>query len=75
MRAFDHPNLHGFKCPICGTADDKPVVLIGVQGTEDGNIIEALQYHLDCIELRVVRRSELPGHDALFMFYQNLGNK
>lgn len=51
MRVFDHPNMDGFRCPICGTSEDKPVVLIGVNGTEDGNIMEARQYHLDCIEL------------------------
>jgi hypothetical protein len=51
MRVFDHPNMTNFKCPICHTSDDKPVVLIGIQGTKEGNIIEARQYHLECIEL------------------------
>jgi hypothetical protein len=52
MRAFDHPNMsHGFKCPICKTNDDKPVVLICINGTQDDGIAEAHQYHLDCIEL------------------------
>jgi hypothetical protein len=52
MRPFDHPNMsHGFKCPICKTNDDKPVVLIGVNGTQDDGIIEGHQYHLDCIDL------------------------
>ncbi len=52
MRAFKGPNLSGgWKCPICGTSDDKEVVLIGVDGTEDDGIMEGHQYHLDCIEL------------------------
>ena len=51
MRAFEHPNMNNFKCPICKTADDKPVVLIGIAGTENGGNIEAKQFHLDCINL------------------------
>lgn len=51
MRVFDHPNINNFRCPICGTADDKPVVLIGIAGTERGGIAEATQFHLDCIDL------------------------
>ncbi len=52
MRVFDHPNMTGgFTCPICGTGDDKPVVLIGISETKKGNIMEARQYHLDCIDL------------------------
>lgn len=52
MRAFDHPNMLNFECPICKTNDDKPVVLIGIIGTENNNIIKARQYHLSCIELQ-----------------------
>jgi len=52
MRIFEKPNLHGnWKCPICGTAKESPVVLIGIDGTENGNIMKAEQIHLDCIEL------------------------
>lgn len=51
MRTFDHPNMTNFRCPICGTADDKPVVLLPIIGTEDGNICEAKQFHFDCIDL------------------------
>ena len=35
MRVFEHPNLENFKCPICGTSDDKPVTLIGINGTQE----------------------------------------
>ena len=52
MRAFAKPNLGGgWKCPICHTAEEKEVVLVGIQGTEDGGNIQAEQVHLDCIEL------------------------
>ena len=51
MRTFDHPNLYGFLCPICKTSEDKPVVLIGIEGTEDDGNMQARQYHLACIDL------------------------
>ena len=51
MRVFDEPNMTNFKCPICGTSNNKPVVLVGIDGTQDGYNIQAVQYHLDCIEL------------------------
>ena len=55
MKVFNHPNNDDgkFVCPICNKSDDKPVVLIGIKGTKDpiNNVIEARQYHLDCIEL------------------------
>lgn len=51
MRVFDHPNLSDFKCPICGTNEDKRVVLIGIMGTQDGHNMQAEKFHLDCIKL------------------------
>ena len=57
MRTFKHPNTDDdWKCPICNTNDDKEVVLIGISGTEDGNIMEAEQFHLDCIELTYFKK-------------------
>lgn len=50
MRVFDHPNMLNFRCPFCGTADDKPVVLIGIAGTEEDRIMQAEQFHLDCLD-------------------------
>ena len=65
MRVFDHPNMTGgFTCPICGTGEDKPVVLVGLAGTEEGDIMEARQYHLDCIEL-----TEHEGEAGRFIVY------
>ena len=56
MRSFKHPNTNGsWVCPICKTNDDKPVVLIGIVGTQDGGNIQAEQFHLDCIELHYDR--------------------
>lgn len=53
MRIFEHPNLLGdWKCPICNTAEDKPVMLIGIVGTEEGFNMKAEQFHVDCLELR-----------------------
>lgn len=51
MRVFEHPNMEGFKCPVCGTSDDFPVVLIGIYGTQEGFNVQAEQIHLKCLEL------------------------
>lgn len=52
MRVFKKPNLStDWKCPICKTAEEKEVVLIGILGTEDDGNIQAEQIHLHCIEL------------------------
>ena len=51
MREFKHPNLHGFKCPVCQTGKDAPVVLVSIPGTEDGNVMEVEQIHSECYVL------------------------
>jgi hypothetical protein len=51
MIIFPHPNMQNFICPVCKTNDDKPVVLVGIYGTWDDGVMEANQYHLDCLEL------------------------
>ena len=52
MKVYEHPNTYGgWKCPICRTDDDKPVVLIDIYGTQEGNKIKAEQFHIDCIDL------------------------
>lgn len=62
-RPFAHPNYHnGFTCPVCGTSADQPVVLVGIPGTEDGNIMQAAQVHQECYRL-VKRMSEAPTND------------
>ena len=52
MREFEHPNMtDGFECPVCKTGKDAPIVLVGIPGTEDGNIMEAEQVHSECYVL------------------------
>ena len=52
MKTFKHANLSGKNtCLLCDEAVDKPVVLIGVVGTEDGGNMKARQVHVDCINL------------------------
>ncbi|GHU83776.1 hypothetical protein FACS189468_9200 [Spirochaetia bacterium] len=53
MRIFEHPNIDKWDgCPICGKKDDKPVTLIGIAGTEHDHIMQAKQFHVDCLDLR-----------------------
>jgi hypothetical protein len=59
MRIFKHSNFGESSCPICNKKTDKEVVLIGIDGTEDGRIIEAAQVHLDCLELRVNKEKRI----------------
>lgn len=60
MRTFDHPNTSsGWKCPICNTSEDKPVVLIGIVGTEEDRNMEAEQFHLDCINLYYYKEQKM----------------
>ena len=54
MRVFEHPNTSGgFICPICHTGDDVPVVLVGIDGTQQGRNVQAKQVHLACLELTI----------------------
>lgn len=57
MRTFEHFNQSGAPCPICGTVDDKPPVLVAIHGTENDGVCEALQVHLDCINLTAYREN------------------
>ncbi len=52
MQIFKKPNIDSdWKCPICNTNGEKEVTLIPILGTREGNIIQAEQIHLDCINL------------------------
>lgn len=53
MRAFEHPNMTNFLCPVCKTAKDAPVVLVPIPGTEEDGICEAKQVHEKCYNLIV----------------------
>ena len=77
MKAFNHPNKsNNWICPICNTNEDKEIVLIGIQGTREGNIAQAEQFHLDCIELYFVdmRKNKRPSYLAQEIEYKELGN-
>jgi hypothetical protein len=50
IRSFKHPNMNNFKCPICSTSKDLPVVLIPVKKVDD-NLCEAVQVHAECYRL------------------------
>lgn len=54
MKVFNEINSEGNRCPICGTYEIKPVVLIAIEGTADGNNVEAMQVHLDCLQPVIV---------------------
>ncbi len=65
MREFEHPNLsNDWTCPICRTADDKPVILVPIPGTEKGNITEAHQMHTDCAEVVGRAWAEVYGNET-----------
>lgn len=49
MKIFNGFSQGDHLCPICGTDEDKPVVLIPIHGTTKGNIAEAAQVHADCL--------------------------
>lgn len=51
MRQFEHPSMDNFCCPICKTNKDAPVVLVGIPGTEEDNIIECNQVHAECYKV------------------------
>lgn len=67
MRIFDHFSEVSV-CPICKTSDDKPCILAGIDGTEEGNIEQAMPIHLDCIQLRVSKADEI-GFGFLYQVY------
>lgn len=60
MKVFKSANTsNNWKCPICQTNEDKAVVLIGIDGTQNGNTMRAEQFHLDCIELMYYKEKNL----------------
>lgn len=71
MRVFKEMNTTGNDvCPICGTADKKEVVLVGVDGTEKDGTIQARQVHLECLDLRMTTIE----NDGFVVFYQKCIN-
>ncbi len=64
MKVFDKPNPTCFTCPICGTSDEKPVTPMGVSGTEEGLSIQAIQVHIECLDLQI---GDLPYSRLIYM--------
>lgn len=56
-------------CPVCGTNEDAPTVLVGIDGTEDDGNIEALLTHLNCaIATRINSGNESDGIRMLYTY-------
>ena len=70
MNIFPKANLaHDWKCPICQGNEDKPVALCKIDGTEDGNLIEGIQVHMDCIDLRYSNKPDF--NEILYMVWDD----
>lgn len=52
MRTFKQGNWENTNvgCPICNTQDKGEVILIPIDGTKQGNNIEAVQTHTTCLQ-------------------------
>ena len=73
MKIFDEPNLSGdWVCPICGTNENKEVTLIGIDGTGKGNNMQAIQVHMDCIELTFYKSFGCEASRAIAMFFDEV---
>ena len=57
MKIFESFNQSTI-CPICNTSNEGQAVLIPIDGTDKDRNCEAIQVHLDCIELRVNPETE-----------------
>lgn len=68
MRVFEHPNMTDFRCPICLQGEDKPVILMPIPGTKDGNVCQAQQVHLACFKEWVCyfAEAEVDQQEAVF---------
>jgi hypothetical protein len=64
MRIFERFNKYGNDCPICRTKNEGTAVLIAIDGTDDDGIIQAVQVHTDCIELR---STVIEGRSVIYM--------
>ncbi len=49
MRTFKRTEEMDKECPICKTKAIKDTILVPIAGTEDGNLYQAVEVHLDCI--------------------------
>ena len=63
MRTFKSVGKH--ICPICSTSKEGEAILIPINGTEDGNNMEAQPIHVDCLNLSL--------NKDLGLIYQKIG--
>jgi len=68
LKYFDHFNTNTIPCPVCQTRTDIKTILIPIDGTKEDGICEAIQVHLDCIDLRYTR----DFNSSLFLIYQKI---
>lgn len=59
MRTFSELNKIGNACPVCETHDAGEAVLVGLHGTRAGNMMQAEQFHMKCIELLYDKEHDL----------------
>jgi len=57
QRIFEH-FPEDIKCVICKTSEDKPCILVAIDGTEDGHNVEANPIHVDCALPTNMRKME-----------------
>jgi hypothetical protein len=65
MKIFERFNPGGRACPICGTNDDKPCVLIPIADKHDGSIYEAAAVHVECLDLVLYEEPVQPHYDII----------
>jgi len=51
MKSVKHFNSIGDPCPVCKTKENKETTLIPIAGTQKDHNVEAMQVHVDCIDL------------------------
>lgn len=49
MRVFNQFPQGDMVCKVCGTSADEECVLIPIDGTDEGNICQALPFHVKCL--------------------------
>jgi hypothetical protein len=50
-RLFPCWNASGPPCPICGTQNQEPAILVPIPGTESDGVVECRQMHERCGEI------------------------
>ena len=72
MKVFKKFNKSGKPCLVCGTRKIKETVLVGRDGTEDGNFMEAEQIHLECLP-DLLMKYDLD--ERRYLFYGSIDEK